>query len=64
MTTAVTTRTSSSARSVDVLSRPRNAALAETPTSTNRALLSTVVDRAQNGTTICRVTAPVIREVT
>ena len=49
---------------MEVLSSPRKADWAETPTSTNSALLRTVVDSAQNGMTICRVTAPVIRGVT
>ena len=42
----------------------RKADCAERPTSTKSALLSTVVDSAQNGMTICRVAAPVIRGVT
>ncbi len=44
--------------------RPRNAECADRPTSTKSALLSTVVANAQNGMTICRVAAPVIRGVT
>ena len=43
---------------------PRNADCAESPISTNSELLSTVVASAQNGMTICRVAAPVIRGVT
>ena len=49
---------------MEVLFNSRKADWAETPISTKSALLSTVVDSAQNGTTIWRVTAPVIRGVT
>ncbi len=49
---------------MDSLVSPRNADCAERPTSTKSALLSTVVDSAQNGMMICRVAAPVIRGVT
>jgi hypothetical protein len=47
-----------------VLFSPRNADWAEIPTRTKSELLSTVVDRAQNGTAICRVAALVIRGAT
>ena len=49
---------------MEVLSSVRYGACAEIPISTNSALLSTVVDSAQNGRAICRVAAPVIRGVT
>jgi hypothetical protein len=49
---------------VEVLVSPRTADCAEIPTSTNSALLRTVVDSAQNGMAICRATAPVIRGAT
>ena len=52
ITTAVTTSTSTSARSMEALVSPRNADCAERPISTNRELLTTVVASAQNGMTI------------
>ena len=64
ITTAVITSTSTSARQMEALLKPRTADWAETPTSTNSALLCTVVDSAQNGMAICRVTAPVMRGAT
>ena len=60
----MTARTSTSARSTEALFNERKADCAEIPISTKSALLSTVVDSAQNGMKICRVTAPVIRGAT
>ena len=49
---------------MEVLFNSWKADWAETPISTKSALLSTVVDSAQNGRAIWRVRAPVMRGVT
>ncbi len=61
MTTPVTAKTYAAARPGDTLLSPRTADCACRPTSTNSALLSTVVANVQNAVVCCRAAAPVIR---